>query len=307
MDQILTMRVFARVVEAGSFTKAADSLGLPKATVTKQIQHLEARLRVKLLHRTTRRVGVTPDGAAYYERAARLLNDLDELEASMGNARTNPQGRLRVDVGSSVASLLIIPALSTFFDRYPDIQLDMGVSDRPVDLIGDNVYCVIRGGELTDQSLVARRIGTLPFITVAAPDYLRRFGVPQHPQDLEQGAHQMVSFFSPRTGRMFTDDSEKDGETFALASNYRIAVNESNAYLAAALAGLGVTQMATFMAAPYLVNGALVQVLPEWKTPPIPIHVVYPPNRHLSAKVRSFVDWAAEFFLQHAPAGNRAV
>ena len=111
MDQILTMRVFARVVEAGSFTKAADSLGLPKATVTKQIQHLEARLRVKLLHRTTRRVGVTPDGAAYYERAARLLNDLDELEASMGNAQTNPQGRLRVDVGSSVASLLIIPAL----------------------------------------------------------------------------------------------------------------------------------------------------------------------------------------------------
>ena len=228
MDQILTMRVFARVVEAGSFTKAADSLGLPKATVTKQIQHLEARLRVKLLHRTTRRVGVTPDGAAYYERAARLLNDLDELEASMGNAQTNPQGRLRVDVGSSVASLLIIPALSSFFERYPDIQLDMGVSDRPVDLIGDNVDCVIRGGELTDQSLVARRIGTLPFTTVASPEYLRRYGVPQHPQELEQG-HHMVSFFSPRTGRMFTDDFEKDGEQIALASKYHIAVNESNA------------------------------------------------------------------------------
>ena len=299
MDQILTMRVFARVVEAGSFTKAADSLGLPKATVTKQIQHLEARLRVKLLHRTTRRVGVTPDGAAYYERAARLLNDLDELEASMGNAQSNPQGRLRVDVGSSVASLLIIPALSTFFERYPDIQLDMGVSDRPVDLIGDNVDCVIRGGELTDQSLVARRIGALPFITVASPDYLRRFGVPQHPQELEQG-HHMVSFFSPRTGRMFTDDFEKDGEQVALASKYHIAVNESNAYLAAALAGLGVTQLVTFMAAPYLASGALVQVLPDWKTPPVPIYVVYPPNRHLSAKVRSFVDWTAELFSQHA-------
>ena len=298
MDQILTMRVFARVVEAGSFTKAADSLGLPKATVTKQIQHLEARLRVKLLHRTTRRVGVTPDGAAYYERAARLLNDLDELEASMGNAQTNPQGRLRVDVGSSVASLLIIPALSTFFERYPDIQLDMGVSDRPVDLIGDNVDCVIRGGELTDQSLVARRIGMLPFTTVASPEYLRRFGVPQHPHELEQN-HHMVSFFSPRTGRMFTDDFEKDGEQIALASKYHIAVNDSNAYLAAALAGLGVTQLVTFMAAPHLASGALVQVLPEWKTPPVPIYVVYPPNRHLSAKVRSFVDWTAELFARN--------
>lgn len=308
MDQILTMRVFARVVEAGSFTKAADSLALPKATVTKQIQHLEARLRVKLLHRTTRRVSVTPDGAAYYERAARLLNDLDELEASMGNAQTNPQGRLRVDVGSAVASLLIIPALSTFFDRYPDIQLDMGVSDRPVDLIGDNVDCVIRGGELTDQSLVARRIGTLPFVTVASPEYLRRFGEPQHPLELEPGgAHHMVSFFSPRTGRMFTDDFEKDGESIALASNYRISVNESNAYLAAALAGLGVTQMVTFMADPYLASGALVQVLPGWKTPAVPIHVVYPPNRHLSAKVRSFVDWAAELFSQHAGTGSRSV
>ncbi|APW36722.1 LysR family transcriptional regulator [Rhodoferax koreense] len=300
MDQILTMRVFARVVEAGSFTRAADSLALPKATVTKQIQHLEARLRVKLLNRTTRRVTVTADGAAYYERTARLLADLDELEASMGNAQTNPQGRLRVDVGSSVASLLIIPALSTFFARYPDIQLDMGVSDRPVDLIGDNVDCVIRGGELTDQSLVARRIGNLPFVTVASPDYLRRFGTPQHPHDLEGGEHRMVNFFSPRTGRMFPNEFEKGDETVSLDGQHRIAVNDSNAYMAAALAGLGVTQLVTFMAAPHLETGALVQLLPEWTTKPVPIYVVYPPNRHLSAKVRSFVDWAAELFARHA-------
>ncbi|WP_394791236.1 LysR family transcriptional regulator [Rhodoferax sp.] len=299
MDQILTMRVFARVVEAGTFTKAADSLALPKATVTKQIQHLEARLRVKLLNRTTRRVTVTADGAAYYERTARLLADLDELEASMGNAQTNPQGRLRVDVGSSVASLLIIPALSTFFDRYPDIQLDLGVGDRPVDLIGDNVDCVIRGGELTDQSLVARRIGNLPLMTVASPDYLRRFGTPQTPQDLEQQGHRMVNFFSPRTGRLLPNEFAKDGVELALDSSYRIAVNDSNAYLAAALAGLGVSQMVTFMAAPHLADGTLVQVLPDWTVPPIPVYVVYPPNRHLSAKVRSFVDWAAELFAKH--------
>lgn len=300
MDQILTMRVFARVVEAGSFTRAADSLALPKATVTKQIQHLEARLRVKLLNRTTRRVTVTADGAAYYERTARLLADLDELEASMGNAQTNPQGRLRVDVGSSVASLLIIPALASFFAKYPDIQLDMGVSDRPVDLIGDNVDCVIRGGELTDQSLVARRIGNLPFVTVASPDYLRRFGTPKHPHDLEGSEHRMVNFFSPRTGRLFPNEFERGEEMLTLDGQHRISVNDSNAYMAATLSGLGVAQLVTFMAAPHLETGALVQVLPEWTTKPVPIYVVYPPNRHLSAKVRSFVDWAADLFTRHA-------
>ena len=170
MDQIQAMRIFTRVVEAGTFTRAADSLSLPKATVTKHVQALEERLRVKLLNRTTRRVTVTADGAAYYERTVRLLSDLDDIEASMTNARANPMGRLRVDVGTSVAQLLIIPHLADFQTRFPDIQLDLGVSDRTVDLIGDNVDCVIRGGELSDQSLVARRVGNLEFITVASTD-----------------------------------------------------------------------------------------------------------------------------------------
>lgn len=246
----------------------------------------------------------------YYERTARLLADLDELEASMGNAQTNPQGRLRVDVGSALASLLIIPALSTFFDRYPDIQLDLGVSDRPVDLIGDNVDCVIRGGELTDQSLVARRIGNLPLATVASPEYLHRFGTPPNPQALEKN-HHMANFFSPRTGRMFANEFLKDGSMFANEvlkdgtqstpnSSYRIAVNDSNAYMAATLAGLGIAQLTTFMAAPHLADGTLVQLLPEWDIPSIPIYVVYPPNWHLSAKVRSFVDWAADLLTKHA-------
>ena len=145
MDQIQAMRIFVRVVEAGTFTRAADSLSLPKATVTKHVQALEELLRVKLLNRTTRRVTVTPDGAAYYDRTVRLLTDLDDIEASMTNAGANPRGRLRVDVGTSVAQLLIIPHLAEFHARYPDIQVDLGVSDRMVDLIGDNVDCVIRG------------------------------------------------------------------------------------------------------------------------------------------------------------------
>ena len=298
MDQIQSMRVFARVVEAGSFTKAAASLDLPKGTVTKLVQHLESRLKVKLLNRTTRRVTVTPDGAAYYERTTRLLNDLDDIEASMTNAQASPSGRLRVDVGSSVARLIIIPALADFYRRYPDIQLDLGVSDKPVDLIGDNVDCVIRGGEILEQSLVARRIGNMALVTVAAPSYIEKHGTPQHPQELED-AHTTVNYFSARTGRLFPHLFEKDGQSLEVSGRYKVAVNESNAHIASVLAGLGVSQAVRFAAAPHIASGELVEVLPGWTRPPIPLHVVYPPNRHLSAKVRAFVEWAAELFARN--------
>jgi LysR family transcriptional regulator for bpeEF and oprC len=298
MDQIQSMRVFARVVEAGTFTRAAVSLDLPKGTVTKLVQHLEARLKVKLLNRTTRRVTVTPDGAAYYERTARLLNDLDDIEASMTNAQASPSGRLRVDVGTSIARLVVIPALPSFYERYPDIRLDLGVSDRPVDLISDNVDCVIRGGDLIEQSLVARRIANISLVTVASPDYLKRHGVPRHPSDLEEG-HVTVAFFSARTGRFHPEIFTKGDETIELVGTYKVSVNDSNAHTAALVAGLGISQTAAFTAAPYLASGELVRVLPEWSRPGIPLHVVYPPNRHLSAKTRAFVDWAADLFANY--------
>jgi len=299
MDQIQAMRVFGRVVETGSFTRAAESLDMPKGSATKLLQQLETRLKVKLLNRTTRRVTVTPDGAAYYERASRLLNDLDEMEAAMTLAQGKPGGRLRVDVGSSIASQIIIPALPDFYRRYPDIQLDLGVGDRPVDLISDNVDCVIRGGELTEQSLVARRIANMALVSVATPAYLAANGAPAHPLDLED-RHTVINFFSPRTGRLFANVFEKDGERIEVAGRHKLSVNEGNAYLAAALAGLGIAQIARFQAAPHVASGALVEILPEWHHPLIPLHVVYPPNRHLSARVRAFVEWAAEVFAKLA-------
>jgi LysR family transcriptional regulator for bpeEF and oprC len=298
MDKIQAMRVFARVVEAGTFTKAAESLALPKGTVTKLVQHLESRLKVRLLNRTTRRVTVTPDGAAYYERTVRLLNDLDDIEASMTNAQASPSGRLRVDVGTSVARLIIIPALVDFYRRYPDIQLDLGVSDRPVDLISDNVDCVLRGGELLEQSLVARRVGNMGLVTVATPQYLKERGTPQQPEDLE-GGHTTVNYFSSRTGRPYPHLFEKDGRTLEISGRYRVALNDSNALLAAVLAGLGISQVASFAAAPHLESGELVPVLADWKRPAIPLHVVYPPNRHLSAKVRAFVEWVADLLARN--------
>ena len=284
MDQLAAMRAFVRVVQAGTFTRAASLLGTPKPTVTKLIQALEAHLRTKLLNRTTRRVSVTPDGAAYYERAVALLADLDELDGNMTLSQASPKGRLRVDVGASLALLVIIPALRDFHARYPDIQLELGVTDRPVDLIGENVDCVVRGGQLRDQSLIARRIAELPFITCAAPSYLARFGEPLHPKDLESG-HYVVSYFHSRTGEAYPLQFVHD-EEIEVKGRYAVSVNDSNAYVAAALVGLGVVQVPLFMVHEDLDAGRLRRVLSEWKTDPLPLHVVYAPNRHLSNKLR---------------------
>lgn len=297
MDQMLAMRVFMRVVEAGTFTKAADSMNIPKPTVTKLIQGLESHLRVKLLNRTTRRVTVTPDGAAYYEGLARLLVEMDEMESSLADAQASPKGKLRVDVGGAVASIILIPALQEFHALYPDIQLELGVTDRPIDLIKDNVDCVIRGGVLTDLSLVARLVGRFRFVTCATPQYWKAHGIPEDPYALETG-FPVASYFSTRTGRIVPLEYEKDGKVIQIAGRHVLAVNESNAHVAAGLAGLGVMQTVTFMVRPHIVSGALQEVLTDWQQPIIPVYVVYPPNRHLSAKVRVFVDWVARLFKQ---------
>jgi LysR family transcriptional regulator for bpeEF and oprC len=293
LDQLTAMRAFVRVVEAGTFTRAALTLDMPKPTLTKLVQTLEAHVRTKLLHRTTRRVTVTPDGAAYYERVVRLLADIDELDGSMTSSQARPMGKLRVDVASALAVLIIIPALPEFHERYPDIQLDLGVTDRPVDLIGENVDCVVRGGRLTDQSLIARRIGAVHFITCAAPSYLQRHGEPREPRDLESG-HHIVSYFKARTGRSLPLVFGRDGERHEIAGPYVVAVNDGNAYVAAGLAGLGVLQAPLFMVERHIESGALRTVLTGWQADPLPLHVVFPPNRHISNKVRVFVDWVAE-------------
>lgn len=297
-DQLGAMRAFARVVEAGTFTRASDSLDMPKATLTKLIQALESHLRTRLLNRTTRRVTVTPDGAAYYERVVQLLADLDELDGSMALSQASPKGRLRIDISGSLALLVVIPALPDFHARYPDIQIDIGVSDRPVNLIAENVDCVVRGGEITDQTLIARRIAELAFITCAAPSYIARYGEPQHPSDLDKDHHYVVGYFSAETGRHWPFTFSLDGETLEIHGRYIAAFNEGSAYVAAAVAGLGVIQAPTFMIQRHLNDGALQPVLTQWTNEVMPLHIVYPPNRHLSTKLRVFVDWAAEIFAK---------
>src|SRR5579859_5947824 len=295
MDQFAAMKAFVRVVEAGSFTRAATSLDTPKPTITKLIQTLEQHLRTKLLNRTTRRVTVTPDGAAYYERAVRLIAEIDELDSSMVAAQSRPKGKLRIDMSGAVAQIFVIPALSAFFEKYPDIQIDLGVSDRQTDLIGENVDCVIRGGALNDQSLIARRITNLPMITYAAPSYLDRYGTPLHPKEIED-RHHVVSYFSARSGRILDFDFARDDEQFEIKGRQMVALNEASAYVTAVVAGLGIGQSPSVMVEPYLRSGQLRRVLPDWTPEPLPLHVVYPPNRHLSNKLRVFVDWIAGLF-----------
>ncbi|MDN7454445.1 LysR family transcriptional regulator [Burkholderia cenocepacia] len=305
MDRFDAMQAFARVVEAGSFTKAADTLHMSRTTVTQLVQQLEARLRVKLFNRTTRKVVVTADGAAYYERVVRLLADMDDAETSLSAASASPRGRLRVDVPSPFARLILIPALPAFHARHPDIQLDMGVSDRVVDVIGENVDCVVRGGEPTDRSLVARHIGDLRLGVYASPAYLARAGTPSHPAELDDTHHRVVGFLWARTGKTLPFAMACDGEQVHVRGRYVLAVDDGNAYLAAGLAGLGMLWLPDYMAAAYRANGELVPLFTQWQLEPMPMYVAFPPNRHVSAKLRVFVDWVAELMAQHAPVASR--
>jgi len=298
MDKFQAMQAFLRVVESGTFVKAAESMQLPKPTVTRLIQSLEEHLSVKLLNRTTRRVSVTSEGAAYYDRASRLLGELDELEASVVASRSAPKGRLKIDLPGSLGIGVIVPALASFRTKYPDIDLEIGIGDRSVDLIGDNIDCVVRGGELRDQSLIARRVGDVHMVTCASPLYLKGNGLPQHPRDLD-ASHTLIRAALQPSGRLLPFVLAKDQETVESNGRRIITLNDTNASVAAAAAGLGIVCVPSFLVQERIGDGSLELVLPEWDAPSIPIHVVYPPNRHLSAKVRVFVDWIVELFAAH--------
>ncbi|SEB25632.1 LysR family transcriptional regulator [Variovorax sp. YR216] len=295
MDQLQAIRAFARVVEAGSFTRAADSLDMPNATVSKLVQELEAHLGARLLQRTTRKVTVTREGQDYYAKATRILQDLDDIDSSFNVARGKPRGHLRIDVGGSTARDVLIPLLPEFVARYPDIRIDLGVSDRAVDLISGNVDCVIRGGPLDSSSLVARAIGEAAMVTCATPGYLKQYGVPAYPDELKNG-HRLISYVSALTGRAIPFRFQHRGEKSEIKVEHRFGVNESNAHLAAGMAGLGIIQTFSYAAGPALRDGALVEILQKWRPSPYPFHVVYPHNRHVTHRLRVFIDWLVERF-----------
>ena len=298
MDRLESMRAFVRVVEAGSFTKAADNLGVSRTTVTQLVQELEAHLRVKLLNRTTRKVNVTTDGAAYYERVVRLLAELDDIESNLPGASLAPRGVLRVDEPSPLANIILVPALPAFHARFPDIQLEMGASDRQVDLIGDNVDCVVRGGEIKDVSLVARHVGDLQLGVYAAPSYLAQAGTPSHPDELRDPGHRVVRY---GWANALPYAMRKGDETVKIEGRYVLAIDDGNAYLTAGLSGLGVLWLPEYMATEHAASGALVPLFTDWRVDPMPLYVAYPPNRYNRKQLRAFVDWIVELMARHAP------
>lgn len=296
MDRFDTMMAFTRVVELNSFTKAAVSLNIPKATLSAQVAALEKRLNVKLLHRTTRHVSVTTDGAVYYERAMRLLTDLDETESAVSQSSLSYRGRLRVDTSGTLGRQIILPALNDFFRRYPDIDLELGCTDRAVDLLQEGIDCAIRGGMPIDESLVARKLIETRPVTCATPTYLERYGTPETLAALE--THQVVNFLSPRTGKVVGFSYLHDGQKISLFGRRRIAVNDIDACVAAALADIGIIQLPFFSVRNHIQSGRLLRILPTVPTETATVYLVYLQNRHLSANVRAFADWVLELFAQ---------
>ena len=292
MDRFNAMRVFTRIVELGGFAKAADSLQLPRASVTVLIKQLEAHLGVQLLQRTTRQVSPTLDGAAYYQRCVRLLSDLEETEAVFSASRQHPRGTLSVDMPSGIGRFIVIPALPQFTARYPQIELEIGLNDRPVDLIREGVDCVLRGGPALDESLVARPLAMLDQLTLASPAYLARMGVPESFDDLAH--HQMVEYVSSTSGKRYGLEFQLGAQVRLVNLPKCVAVNSADGYFAACEAGYGLIQAPHYHAVQQLAQGTLVEVLPQLPVPALALTALYPPHRQLSQRVRVFVDWLVE-------------
>lgn len=293
MDRLQAMRVFTRIVELGSFTRAADDLSLPRATLTHTIKRLEERVGAHLLQRTTRRVRPTRDGEVYYNHCVRLLADLDAVEADFREAAVVPKGRLRIDLASSLARRVLIPALPDFFARYPQIELDIGTSDRFIDLVQEGVDCVLRAGDLPDSTMVGRRVASLSQATVASADYIRRHGQPQTLADLPNG-HVAVNWASPTTRRITPLEFVVGRRVRDVVLPSTVTVSGTEAYLSCCEAGLGMAQFPRYRVEDALKSGRLVELLPATPPPAFPVSVLYQSQRQLPLRLRVFIDWVAD-------------
>ncbi|MBP2562543.1 DNA-binding transcriptional LysR family regulator [Neorhizobium galegae] len=300
MDLFSAMRVYVRVVESRNFTRAALRLGMPKATVTTYIQGLEAHLKTKLLNRTTRQVLVTNEGAVYYEQALRIIAEVDELDATFHASQGKPTGRIRVEMAGGFFDYLVIPYLSDFNDRYPDIALDVGISDRNVDYLAENVDVALRAGTPPNHSLISKRVSEVKFLNGASPGYVEKYGLPKDPTDLEEG-HRIIGYLTGSSGHAPLLTLKKGPEIYELQPKYELSVSDHGSYMAAAKEGHGIIQAPNFMIKTAFQKGELVPILAGWEKPSLPLCIVYPPNRHLSNKIRIFVDWVTTLVANTNP------
>lgn len=283
------MQVFVRVADRRSFSLASEDLQIPRATVTNLIKRLENRISARLLERTTRQVRLTHEGEAYYHRCVRLLADLEETESSFRNAK--PKGLLRANLQGTLARHFVMPALGDFLTQYPDITLQVSEDDRLVDLVREGVDCVLRAGALQDSTLIAKRVAQMEQVTVASPAYLERHGIPTSLAELEN--HLAVDYVSSATGRPTSLDFLVDNQVVERRLKAQISVTGADLYTGAALSGLGLVQVPKYRITQELAEGRLTIVLPETPPPSMPVSILYPQNRQLSARVRVFTQWLA--------------
>lgn len=303
LDRLAAMRGFVRIVERRSFSRAAADLGLSPAMATLLVQQLEAHLGVTLLHRTTRRVSPTLDGAAYYERCASWLAELDDIEGGFSQRRRQPRGRLRVDLPGSLGRALVIPALPDFCQRYPELELVISADDVHRPVIGEGIDCVLRSGPLLDEGLAAQPLGELIQVTCASPSYLAHQGQLDDIEDLAQ--HQLVHYRSQRSGRRLPFEFLCEGELHGLDQPGRLILSGADVYVGAALAGLGLIQAPRYHVAAELAAGRLCEVLPGLPPPGLPLAAVYPLASQTSPRVRAWVEWLQEVFAAVDPAWLR--
>jgi DNA-binding transcriptional LysR family regulator len=293
MNTLDAMKVFARVAELGSFTQAANSLGLPKASVSAAVQQLEALVGTRLLQRTTRRVSITQDGQVLHERCRELLDDVEDLRTLFQPEAAVLKGRLRVDMPLGVARLVVLPRLPLFLAAHPQLELELSSTDRRVDLVREGFDCVLRVGPLGDSSLVARPLGHCELVNVASASYVSAHGRPTRPEELT--SHRLVHYVATLGARSpgfeYLDEA---GQTCFQAMARALTVDNSEAYMGACLAGLGIVQVPHWAATERLRSGELVELLPQHRPAPLPVNLLYAHRRHLPRRVQVFMQWVAE-------------
>lgn len=294
MDRIDSMHLFTRIVERGSFTKAAHDTGVPRSTVTQVINQLEQRLNVRLLQRTTRTVRPTLDGEAYYRRCLSILSDVEEAESAFRGAE--PKGMLRAEVQGTLWRHFLLPALPAFLERYPDIEVSTSESDRWIDLVHEGMDCALRYGKLPDSDLVARPLAVLERVTCATPAYLGRFGTPADLSAL--AGHRVVGMRSLTTGELDPLEFVEGAARHQVPLPAILSVTGPESYIAATRLGLGLAQLPRFHVENDLKHGTLLTVLDHLPAPSMPVSLVYPRNRQLSPRVRVFLAWAMQEFAK---------
>jgi DNA-binding transcriptional LysR family regulator len=293
MDRMASMAAFTRVVGTGSFSAAAREMQVSQALVTKQIKELESWLGARLLNRTTRRLSLTEVGTTFYERCTRILEAVEEAKDAAGALQTTPRGRLRINAPVSFGLLHLAPAITEFLRLYPDVAVEMLVNDRLVDLLEGEFDVGVRIGRLQDSSLIARRIAPIRLAVCAAPDYLARHGAPQTPDDLAGHNCLEYTYFESRGAWHLLD---RAGDEIVVPVSGRYLANNADVLRSTAVAGGGIILLPTFLVGDDLRAGRLVRLLPDYPPPEQALHALYPPGRHLSAKVRSFVDFLVARF-----------